>query len=315
MDVYWRLVLGFLAKFPSGGIFCHWELSEKPEFEIIRLWFYFCRKNHSFFFLLWIPVYILKEECKMKWTKKAAASLVVVSMLVAECSSYSGQATVSAASVPTVTPTYYVSSTVKVTPIREPASVVYEGKNAEDMAALQSIIQEQKGLGASVSENLDNKEQYTWEDGGRLIKISRNACGLAGAAAKLEAACASVVKKTGNLKKLTFKTSTPSDFDAISFRHNKKIQSMYYVSDDKTVYNVCVAKAKTTADAKKVYKAFADYKKARLNNEYFKTDYTEAEQKIMKNAIYGRQGKYVWYISMSSVKKNQAGEKALKKEL
>lgn len=138
---------------------------------------------------------------------------------------------------------------------------------------------------------------------------------LAKVSSKLKTACASAVKKTGNVKKLTFKTSTPSDFDAISFRHDKKVHSMYYVADDKTVYNVCVVKTKTTAYAEKIYKAFADYKKARLDNEYFKTDYTKVEQNIMKNAIYGRQGKYVWYISMSSKKKNKAGQAALKKKL
>lgn len=139
--------------------------------------------------------------------------------------------------------------------------------------------------------------------------------GVAKASSKLKTACEAAVKKTGNVKKLTFKTSTPSDFDAISFRHDKKIRDMYYVADDKTVYNVCVAEAKTTADAEKVYKAFATYKKSRLSNEYFKTDYSKAEQNIMRNAIYGRQGKYVWYISMSSKKKNQAGQAALKKKL
>lgn len=135
------------------------------------------------------------------------------------------------------------------------------------------------------------------------------------ASSTLKKACAAVAKKTGNAKKLKFKTSTPSDFDAISFRYDKKVSAMYYVADDKTVYNICVAKAKTTAYAKKIYKAFASYKQSRLKNEYFKTDYTKTEQKIMKNAIYGRKGKYVWYISMSSLKKNKAGESALKKKL
>ncbi len=132
---------------------------------------------------------------------------------------------------------------------------------------------------------------------------------------RLKSACAAAVKATGNVKKLTFKTSTPSDFDAISFRHDKKVRAIYYVADDKTVYNICAVEAKTVSNAKKIYKAFAEYKESRLHNEYFKTDYSKTEQNVMKNAIYGIKGKYVWYISMSSKKKNEAGQIALKKKL
>lgn len=132
---------------------------------------------------------------------------------------------------------------------------------------------------------------------------------------KLKKACAAAVKATGNAKKLAYKTSTPSDFEAISYQYDKKVKAMYYVTSDNTVYNVCVAQAKTTADAGKLYKAFAAYKKVRLESEYFKTDFTKTEQNVMRNAVYGRQGKYVWYISMSSKKKNQAGQTALKKKL
>ncbi|MBR1740590.1 MAG: hypothetical protein IJ733_01725 [Lachnospiraceae bacterium] len=144
------------------------------------------------------------------------------------------------------------------------------------------------------------------ESGGGTHAVAEN---------KLKTACATALKATGNAKKLTYKTSTPSDFDAISFRHDRKVSAIYYVTSDNTVYNVCVAKAKTTANAKTLYQAFAAYKKDRLASEYFKADFTKTEQNVMRNAIYGRKGKYVWYISMSSKKKNQAGEKALKKKL
>lgn len=128
-------------------------------------------------------------------------------------------------------------------------------------------------------------------------------------------ACAAALKTTGNTKKIGYKSSTPSDFDAISYQHNKKVSSMFFVTSDNTAYVICVAKAKTVGDADKLYKAFETYKYNKTHGTYFKTDFSKAEQAVLKNAIYGKQGKYVWYISMSSRKKNLAGEKALKKKL
>ena len=59
----------------------------------------------------------------------------------------------------------------------------------------------------------------------------------------------------------------------------------------------------------------AAYKKQRVADNYFKTDFSKTEQNIIKSAIYGRKGKFVWYISMSSKANNLKGEAALKKKL
>ena len=48
---------------------------------------------------------------------------------------------------------------------------------------------------------------------------------------------------------------------------------------------------------------------------YFKKDYTKSEQSVLKSAVYGRKGKYVWYISMGNTTNNKKGERAVKKVL
>ncbi|MCI5641377.1 MAG: leucine-rich repeat protein [Lachnospiraceae bacterium] len=45
-----------------------------------------------------------------------------------------------------------------------------DGKNANDVAAINKIIADQRAKGATVSENLDDTNQYTWKDG-RLVEI------------------------------------------------------------------------------------------------------------------------------------------------
>ena len=45
-----------------------------------------------------------------------------------------------------------------------------DGKNANDVAAINKIIADQRAKGATVSENLDDTDQYTWKDG-RLVEI------------------------------------------------------------------------------------------------------------------------------------------------
>ena len=46
------------------------------------------------------------------------------------------------------------------------------------------------------------------------------------------------------------------------------------------------------------------------------SDYSKTEQKVFKNAIYGKKGTFVWYIAMSPSKAvNKKGQAALKKKL
>ena len=52
----------------------------------------------------------------------------------------------------------------------EPTEKPTDGKNANDVAAINKIIADQRAKGATVSENLDDTDQYTWKDG-RLVEI------------------------------------------------------------------------------------------------------------------------------------------------
>ena len=115
---------------------------------------------------------------------------------------------------------------------------------------------------------------------------------------KEKKACAAAIKATGNVKKITYKSTTASDFDAISFTHQKKVASSFFVTSDNMAYCVCVARAKNV-----------NY------DTYFKKDYTKSEQSVLKSAVYGRKGKYVWYISMGNTTNNKKGERAVKKVL
>ena len=78
--------------------------------------------------------------------------------------SYAGTVSAEGGSVSVATPTPTAGSTKE--------------KNADDVAALEKLITEQKAQGASVSEDLDD-EQYEWYDG-RLVEIYWGACGLSG---------------------------------------------------------------------------------------------------------------------------------------
>ena len=52
----------------------------------------------------------------------------------------------------------------------EPTKAPTDVKNANDVAAINMIIADQRAKGATVSENLDDTDQYTWKDG-RLVEI------------------------------------------------------------------------------------------------------------------------------------------------
>jgi len=59
-------------------------------------------------------------------------------------------------------------------------SVKRASKNVDDVSALTEIIKKQKALGAKISEDLDNEEQYGWGDNGRLEWIYWAGYGLSG---------------------------------------------------------------------------------------------------------------------------------------
>lgn len=77
-------------------------------------------------------------------------------------------------STPTPTPTPTPTSTPTPTPTANPTVTL-----SADAQALKKIIEEQKKAGATVSEDLQDKDQYSWDEG-TLIGITWNKVGLTG---------------------------------------------------------------------------------------------------------------------------------------
>ena len=77
-------------------------------------------------------------------------------------------------STPTPTPTPTPTSTPTPTPTANPTVTL-----SADAQALKKIIKEQKKAGATISEDLQDKDQYSWDEG-TLIGITWNKVGLTG---------------------------------------------------------------------------------------------------------------------------------------
>lgn len=86
-----------------------------------------------------------------------------------------GKNTGSTAAKPTATPTPTPTPTSTPTPTANPTVTL-----SADAQALKKIIEEQKKAGATVSEDLQDKDQYSWDDEGTLISITWNKVGLVG---------------------------------------------------------------------------------------------------------------------------------------
>lgn len=85
-----------------------------------------------------------------------------------------GKNTGSTAAKPTATPTPTPTPTSTPTPTANPTVTL-----SADAQALKKIIEEQKKAGATVSEDLQDKDQYSWDEG-TLIGITWNKVGLTG---------------------------------------------------------------------------------------------------------------------------------------
>lgn len=117
----------------------------------------------------------------------------------------------------------------------------------------------------------------------------------------VKAKCADGAKKVSKKYSCTFLTST----------YRKKVSSFYYATDSDQVYCVCIIKAKSSSDAKKIKSQFKQIYKDKKNDRYL----SSSQKKVVKAARYGSSGKYAWYISMGTSSQNKKAEKALKKKL
>lgn len=148
---------------------------------------------------------------------------------------------------------------------------------------------------------------------GVIIQASPKASLQAKSAVTCKSLCGAVLKMAGGAKKLKYTSTSAIDFGALSASERSKVKSIQYICDAKEVYSLCVMRAKSTAGAKKLVKSLKKYKKNNCSSDYL-SDYSKTERKVFKNAIYGRKGKYVWYIALSPKKaKNKKGQTAIKR--
>lgn len=118
-----------------------------------------------------------KYVCTVTVTNKNKAQTTVAKKTAAPGNTTgmtAGKNTGSTAAKPTATPTPTPTPTSTPTPTTNPTVTL-----SADAQALKKIIEEQKKAGATVSEDLQDKDQYSWDDG-TLIGITWNKVGLTG---------------------------------------------------------------------------------------------------------------------------------------
>lgn len=108
------------------------------------------------------------------------------------------------------------------------------------------------------------------------------------------------------------KVSKKSSCTFLGYSYRKKVTDFYYATDSDQVYCVCIVKADSKSNAKKIKKQFDEIKKSNQKNKYL----SSSEKKVVKAAQVGYSGCYVWYVSLSSGSSaNKKAVKALKKKL
>lgn len=120
-----------------------------------------------------------KYVCTVTVTNKNKAQTTVAKKTAAPgntTGTTAGKNTGSTAAKPTATPTPTPTPTPTSTPTPTTNPTVTLSADAQ---ALKKIIEEQKKAGATVSEDLQDKDQYSWDDG-TLIGITWNKVGLTG---------------------------------------------------------------------------------------------------------------------------------------
>ena len=118
-----------------------------------------------------------KYVCTVTVTNKNKAQTTVAKKTAAPgntTGTTAGKNTGSTAVMTTSTPTPSPTPTSTPTPTTNPTVTL-----SADAQALKKIIEEQKKAGATVSEDLQDKDQYSWDDG-TLIGITWNKVGLTG---------------------------------------------------------------------------------------------------------------------------------------
>lgn len=152
-----------------------------------------------------------KYVCTVTVTNKNKAQTTVAKKTAAPgntTGTTAGKNTGSTAAKPTATPTPTPTSTPTPTPTPTPTSTPTPTANptvtlSADAQALKKIIEEQKKAGATVSEDLQDKDQYSWDEG-TLIGITWNKVGLTG---KLD------LSSFANLESVSFNNNAITELD------------------------------------------------------------------------------------------------------
>ena len=143
-----------------------------------------------------------KYVCTVTVTNKNKAQTTVAKKTAAPgntTGTTAGKNTGSTAAKPTATPTPTPTSTPTPTPTANPTVTL-----SADAQALKKIIEEQKKADATVSEDLQDKDQYSWDDEGTLISITWNKVGLTG---KLD------LSSFANLESVSFNNNAVTELD------------------------------------------------------------------------------------------------------
>lgn len=127
--------------------------------------------------------------------------------------------------------------------------------------------------------------------------------------------CKAALDETGGSSKLKYQTTKKDGFSGFTVSDSKKVSSLVYLCDEKEVYAICVVKASSKANAADLLSSMKSYKEQNSQSDYL-GDYSASEQKVFRNAVCGRKGRYVWYIAMSTKKSdNQKGHTKIKELL
>lgn len=127
--------------------------------------------------------------------------------------------------------------------------------------------------------------------------------------------CKAALDETGGSSKLKYQTTKKDGFSGFRVSDSKKVSSLVYLCDEKEVYAICVVKATSKSNASKLLESMKTFREQNSGSDYL-SDYSASEQKVFKNAVCGKKGKYVWYIAMSEKKSvNKKGQTKIKELL
>ena len=144
-----------------------------------------------------------------------------------------------------------------------------------------------------------------------MLMVFTNIGGVSAKNAAPKTLVKAALKKTGNASKIQY-TDT-KDFNGLGASDTKKVSKMFFASDNKGVYTVAVFKCKS-GKVNAIYNALKKYKRSLTKGNYYKSDYSKTQQRVLGAAVVGKKGNYAYYVAMAtSAGKNNRGVAAIKR--